>query len=245
MNLWQKIGGVTREEQDQLSFESHQKASKAYEEGFYDDLVCEFGGLKKDSIVRPGTTVEKLSKLRSVFDRSDKGTLTAGNSTALTDGASCVLLAEEEYAKKKGWPVLAYFVDAQVASFDFVAGEGLLMAPTLAVAELLKRNNLTFDDFDFFEIHEAFAAQALSTFKAWEDEDYCKTRLGLGKALGSIPRHKLNVKGGSLAVGHPFGATGTRITASLGKILNEAGKGRGLISICTGGGMGVAAIIEK
>lgn len=239
-----KEWGITRQEQDILAFESHQKASKAYSDGFYDDLVCGYGGLEKDSIVRPGTTVEKLAKLKPVFDR-ESGTLTAGNSTALTDGASCVLLADEEYAKEKGWSVLATFVDAQVSAVDFESGEGLLMAPTVAVAELLKRNNLTFDDFDFFEIHEAFAAQALCTFKAWEDEEYCVKRLGLTKALGSIPRHKLNVKGGSLAVGHPFGATGARITGSLAKILDQAGKGRGLISICTGGGMGVTAIMEK
>ncbi|MGH1467563.1 MAG: acetyl-CoA C-acetyltransferase [Bdellovibrionales bacterium] len=243
--LMAKEWKISREDQDQLAFESHQKASKAYDEGFYDDLVCEFNGVKKDSIVRPGTTIEKLSTLRPAFDKSSEGTLTAGNSTALTDGASCVLLADEDYAKENNLPILAYFVDAQVAAFDFVKGEGLLMAPTMAVAELLKRNKLTFDDFDFFEIHEAFAAQALSTFKAWEDEDYCKNRLGLDKALGSIPREKLNIKGGSLAVGHPFGGTGARISASLSKILNESGKGRGLISICTGGGMGVAAIFEK
>ena len=242
--LMAKEWKISREDQDILAFESHQKASKAYEEGFYDDLLCEFSGLKKDSIVRPSTTVEKLSKLGPVFDRKN-GTLTAGNSTALTDGASCVLLAEEEYAKEKGWPILATFVDAQVSAVDFEKGEGLLMAPTVAVAELLKRNELTFDDFDFFEIHEAFAAQALSTFKAWEDEKYCVERLGLDKALGSIPRHKLNIKGGSLALGHPFGATGGRIVSTLAKILDQAGKGRGLISICTGGGMGVTAIMEK
>ncbi len=236
---------ITRDDQDRFSFKSHQKAAEAYEEGFYDDLVCEFNGVKKDSILRLDTTVEKLSKLKPVFDKSELGTLTAGNSTALTDGASCLLLADEEYAKEKDLPILAYFVDAQAAAVDFVKGEGLLMAPTIAVAELLKRNNLVFDDFDFFEIHEAFAAQVLSTFKAWENEEYCKTRLGLDRALGSIPRNKLNIKGGSLALGHPFGGTGVRISANLSKILNQAGKGRGLISICTGGGMGVAAIFEK
>jgi len=242
--LMAKEWKIKREDQDVLAYESHLKASKAYKEGFYDDLVCSFGGLEKDSIVRPSTTVEKLAKLRPVFDRTN-GTLTAGNSTALTDGASCVLIADEDYAKEKGWPILATFVDAQASAVDFENGEGLLMAPAIAVSELLKRSNFTFDDFDFFEIHEAFAAQALSTFKAWEDEKYCKERLGRDKPLGSIPREKLNVKGGSLAVGHPFGATGGRIVGTLAKILDQNGKGRGLISICTGGGMGVTAILEK
>ncbi len=237
---------IKREDQDLLAFESHQKAAKAYEEGFYDDLICSFGGLAKDSILRPNTKLEKLASLRPAFDKkSGKGTLTAGNSTALTDGASCVLLAEESYAKKMGWPILAYFVDAQVSAVDFVKGDGLLMAPTKAVADLLTRNQMTFDNFDFFEIHEAFAAQVLCTFKAWEDEKFCREELGLNKALGSIPRAKLNVKGGSLALGHPFGGTGGRIVAGLSKILHQNSGGKGLISVCTGGGMGVTAILEK
>ena len=201
--------------------------------------------LKKDAIVRGDTSLEKLSKLKPAFDKSGAGTLTAGNSTALTDGASCILLASEEHAKKMNWPVLAYLKDAQAAAVDFVAGEGLLMAPTQAVADLLKRQKMTFADLDFFEVHEAFAAQALCTFKAWEDEEFCKNKLGLEKALGPIDRTKLNVKGGSVALGHPFGATGGRIVAGLAKILHQAGSGKGLISICTGGGMGVAAILEK
>ncbi len=242
--LMAKEWKIKREDQDLLAYESHQKAAKAYKEGFYTDLVSEYEGLNKDSILRPGTTVEKLSTLKPVFDR-ENGTLTAGNSTALTDGASSVLLASEEHEKKQNWPTLAKIVDAQVSAVDFVEGEGLLMAPTYAVSALLKRNNLTFEDFDFFEIHEAFAAQALCTFKAWEDEEFCKNKLGRDEALGEIPRHKLNVKGGSLATGHPFGATGGRIVGTLAKILNENGGGRGLISICTGGGMGVTAILEK
>ncbi len=243
--LMAKEWKVSREEQDQLAFESHQKGAEAYEKGFYKDLVHEFQGLNKDAILRPDTTVEKLARLKPAFDKTGTGTLTAGNSTALTDGASAVLLASEDYAKKMGWPIKAYFIDAQSAGVDFVKGEGLLMAPTIAVGKLLERNQLSFNDFDFFEVHEAFAAQALCTFKAWEDEKYCKERIGLNTALGPIPREKLNIKGGSVATGHPFGATGGRIVGTLAKILDENQEGRGLISICTGGGMGVAAILEK
>ena len=236
---------ISQGEQDQLAFESHQKGAKAYDAGFYDDLVVEFNGLKKDSILRPDTTLEKLKKLKPAFDFSGKGTLTAGNSTALTDGASVVLLASEDYAKKNNLPILAYFVDYQSAAVNFVKGEGLLMAPTIAVSELLKRNNLKLQDFDFFEIHEAFAGQVLCTLKAWESADYCKRVLGRDSAMGSIDRSKLNVNGSSLALGHPFAATGGRIVATLAKLLNQKSSGRGLISICTAGGMGVCAIIEK
>lgn len=236
---------ISRIDQDQLSFESHQKAAKAYKEGFYDDMVIEFKGLKKDGIVREDTSLEKLAKLKPAFDKSKAGSLTAGNSTPLTDGASAVLMASEEWAKEKGLPILAYFVDAEVAAVDYVHGEGLLMAPTVAVSNILKRNNLTLQDFDFYEIHEAFAGQVLCTLKAWEDPAYCKKVLGRDKPLGSIDRSKMNVKGGSTALGHPFAATGSRIVASLAKIINEKGSGRGLISICTAGGMGVVAIIEK
>lgn len=235
---------VTRAEQDQLAYESHQKAAKAYERGFHKDLMFEYKGLKKDSIMRADTSIEKLAKLKPAFDKSEKGTLTAGNSTALTDGASAVLLGSEEFAKEHNLPVLAYFVDAEYSAVDFVKGEGLLMAPAYAVAKLLKRNNLTLQDFDFYEIHEAFAGQVLCTLKAWESKEYC-AKMGLSEALGSIDRNKLNVNGGSLALGHPFAATGGRIVAALAKELNEKGSGRGLISICTAGGMGVAAIIEK
>lgn len=236
---------ISREEQDQLAFESHQKAAKAYEEGFHDDLIVEFKKLKKDTITRKETSLEKLAKLKPAFDTSAAGTLTAGNSTPLTDGASAVLLSSEEWASKNNLEVLAYFKDAEVSAVDFVHGAGLLMAPTVAVSNLLQRNNLTLQDFDFYEIHEAFAGQVLCTLKAWEDPEYCKKVLGRDKPMGKIDRNKMNVKGGSLALGHPFAATGGRIVASAAKILKEAGKGRVLISVCTAGGMGVAAIIER
>ena len=236
---------VSQAEQDQLAFESHQKAARAYEAGFHQDLIFDFKGLKKDSILRADTTIEKLTKLKPAFDKTGSGTLTAGNSTALTDGASAVLLGSEDFADKHKLPILAYFVDAEYSAVDFVKGEGLLMAPTYAVSRLLQRNNLTLQDFDFYEIHEAFAGQVLCTLKAWESKEYCTKNLGRSEAMGSIDRNKLNVKGGSLALGHPFAATGGRIIASLAKTLAEKGSGRGLISICTAGGMGVAAIIER
>lgn len=236
---------ITQQEQDQLAYESHQKAAKAYAEGFYDDLVFEYKGVKKDTILRPDTTLEKLAKLKPAFDFTGKGTLTAGNSTALTDGASAVLLGSEDFADKHKLPILAYFVDAEYAAVDFVKGEGLLMAPTFAVSRLLDRNGLTLQDFDFVEIHEAFAGQVLCTLKAWESEEYCVKKLGRKSAMGSIDRSRLNVKGSSLALGHPFAATGGRIIAGLAKMLAQKGSGRGLISICTAGGMGVAAIIER
>lgn len=236
---------ITREEQDQLAFESHQKAAQAYEEGFHDELIVSFRKLKKDTITRKETSLEKLAKLKPAFDKSGKGTLTAGNSTPLTDGASVVLLGSEEWAQENGLEVQAYFKDCEVAAVDFVSGAGLLMAPTIAVSRLLERNNLTLADFDFYEIHEAFAGQVLCTLKAWEDPAYCKNVLKRDKPLGSIDRTKMNVKGGSLALGHPFAATGGRIIATAAKILKEKGQGRVLISICTAGGMGVAAIIER
>lgn len=236
---------ISREDQDQLAFESHQKAAKAYEEGFHDDLLTSFKSINKDTITRKETSLEKLAKLKPAFDKSPSGTLTAGNSTPLTDGASVVLLGSEEWAAKNNLETLAYFKDCEVSAVDFVNGAGLLMAPTVAVSRLLSRNNLTLQDFDFYEIHEAFAGQVLCTLKAWEDEVYCRNVLGRDKALGSIPREKMNVKGGSLALGHPFAATGGRIIATAAKILKQNGKGRVLISICTAGGMGVAAIIER
>jgi acetyl-CoA C-acetyltransferase len=237
---------IPREAQDQLAMESHKKAAAAYERGFYTDLVAPFRGLERDNILRPDTSLEKLATLKPAFDKtSGQGTLTAGNSTPLTDGASVALLASEEWAAARNLEVQAYLVDAQVAAVDFVHGEGLLMAPCWAVHTLLKRNNLTLQDFDFYEIHEAFAAQVLCTLKAWEDEEFCKTRLGADKALGSIDRSKLNVVGSSLALGHPFAATGARIVATAAKLLKEKGRGRVLISICTAGGMGVAAIVER
>lgn len=236
---------VTREEQDLIAFRSHQNAAKAYEEGFFDDLICPMGDLRKDTITRKDTSLEKLAKLKPAFDRSDKGTLTAGNSTPLTDGASAALLASPEWAQANNQEIVAYFVDCEVAAVDFVNGAGLLMAPTVAVAKLLQRNNLSLHDFDFYEIHEAFAGQVACTLKAWESAEYCKNTLGLDRPLGSIDVTKMNVKGGSLAVGHPFAATGGRLVATAAKILNQKGSGRILLSICTAGGMGVAAIIEK
>lgn len=237
--------GVTREEQDELALQSHKNAAMAYEQGFYADLVVPFNGLEKDNNVRADTSLEKLAKLKPAFERSEKGTLTAGNSSPLTDGAAAVLLASEDYAKAMGWPILAEFTFSQVAAVDFVKEEGLLMAPAYAVPRLLKQAGVTLQDFDFYEIHEAFAAQVLCTLKAWESETFCREKLGLPGALGSIDRSKLNVKGGSVALGHPFAATGARIVATLAKLLNDKGTGRGLISICTAGGMGVTAILEK
>jgi acetyl-CoA C-acetyltransferase len=239
-----KEWGITREEQDQLALASHQNAAKAYEEGFYDDLVIEFAGIKKDTIVRSDTSLEKLTKLKPAFDFTGKGTLTAGNSSPLTDGASAVLFACEEQLKINNWTPLAKFVDAEVAAVDYVHGDGLLMAPTIAVSRMLQRNNLTLQDFDFYEIHEAFTGQVLCTLKAWESAEYCKRVLNRDQPMGAINRTKLNVKGGSVAIGHPFAGTGTRIVASLAKTLYQTKKKRGLISICTAGGMGVTAIIE-
>src|SRR5688572_3076 len=236
---------ITREAQDQLSYESHRKAAAAYAEGFYDDLLTSYKNVKHDTIVRADTTVEKLSKLKPAFDKSGQGSLTAGNSTIFTDGAGAVFLSSEEYAKQNNLTVQAWFTDCQSAAVDYVHGAGLLMAPTVAVAHLLKRNNLKLQDFDFYEIHEAFAGQVLCTLKAWESEEYCRKELNLNQALGSIDQTKMNIKGGSVALGHPFGATGARVVSNMAKILSQKGKGRGLISVCTAGGMGVAAIIEK
>ena len=237
---------IPRAEQDQLALESHQKMAASYAEGWHNDLLTPFLGLTRDNNLRPDLTLEKLASLKPVFERSEKGTLTAGNSTPLTDGASLVLLGSEAWAKERGLPILAYLRDGEAAAADFVNGaEGLLMAPVYAVPRLLARNGLTLQDFDYYEIHEAFAAQVLCTLKAWEDAEYCKTRLGLDTPLGSIDRSRLNVKGSSLAAGHPFAATGGRIVANLAKLLDAAGKGRGLISICAAGGQGVTAIIER
>ncbi len=237
---------ISREDQDELAALSHQNGAKAYKEGFYNDLVFEFNGEKQDGPLRSDTTAEKLSKLKPAFDKSAAGTLTAGNSSPLTDGSSALLLASKEEAAKNNWPLLARFVDAEVAAVDYVKDEGLLMAPTVAVSRMLERNGLTLQDFDYYEIHEAFAGQVLCNLKAWESEEYCQRRLGRKAAMGSVDRSKLNVKGGSVALGHPFGATGARIIGTLAKTLSQAGPGkRGLISICTAGGMGVTAILES
>ncbi len=244
--LMAQTWNIPRIEQDELALHSHQALTAAYHAGWEDDLITPFLGLSRDNNLRPDLTLEKLAALKPVFERSAKGTLTAGNSTPLTDGASVVLLASEEWARARGLPILAYFRDGETAAVDFVHGaEGLLMAPVYAVPRLLARNGLTLQDFDYYEIHEAFAAQVLCTLKAWEDADYCKTRLGLDAPLGSIDRSKLNVKGSSLAAGHPFAATGGRILTNMSKLLATAGKGRGLISICAAGGQGVTAIVER
>lgn len=236
---------ISRYDQDQLAYNSHQNAQKAYDQGFYDDLVTECNGVKKDNIVRAETTLEKFGTLRTAFDKSDAGTLTAGNSSPLSDGASCVFLCSEDYAKENNLEVMAYLTYSQSAAVNYIDDEGLLMAPAYAVPKLLKRANLSLQDFDFYEIHEAFSAQVLCTMKAWEDEKFCQEKLGLEKSLGTIDRTKLNIKGGSVALGHPFAATGSRIITSLAKMIHQKGSGRGLISICTAGGMGVTAIIEK
>lgn len=235
---------VTREAQDQLALASHQKATAAYKSGFMDDLIVPCAGVWRDNILREDMTLEKIAALRTAFERGDRGTLTAANSTPLTDGAGAVLLASEDWAAKRGLQVQAYLTHGQTAANDFVSGEGLLMAPTIAVSKLIDRAGLTLQDFDFYEIHEAFAAQVLATLAAWEDAEYCRTRLGKSAPLGAIDRTRLNVRGSSLAYGHPFAATGARITSLLAKQLSQAG-GRGLISICTAGGMGVAAILES
>jgi len=235
---------IPREEQDRLAIESHQKAANAYDEGFFDDLVIPWGGVSRDNNIRV-STMEKLASLRTVFSKAPDATLTAANSTPLTDGAAAVLLASEEWAKANNLPVQAYITASRTSAVDFVNDEGLLMAPTIAVSEMLQRTGLTLQDFDYYEIHEAFAAQVLCTLAAWESEEYCRDRLGLEAALGSIDRSKMNIHGSSLAVGHPFAATGARILGNLAQILEQAGTGRGLISICTAGGMGVAAILER
>ncbi len=239
-----KDWNIARHDQDALALASHQRAAKSWQDGFHDELVSAFQGVSQDTIVRGDTTIEKLAKLKPVFDFTGSGTLTAGNSSPLTDGASSVLLASEESAKANSWEPQARFVDCEVAALDYVAGDGLLMAPTVAVARLLERQNLSLQDFDFYEIHEAFAGQVLCTLKAWNDEKWCK-RLLQSNPLGEIDLAKLNVNGSSLAIGHPFAATGGRIVASLAKLLKTSGKKRGLISICTAGGMGVAAILES
>jgi acetyl-CoA C-acetyltransferase len=244
--LMVKTWGISRADQDQLALESHQKAAAAYAAGFYQDLVLDYLGLTQDNNIRTDTTLDKLAKLKPTFDLSGSGTLTAGNSTPMTDGASAVLLASEAWARERNLPVLAYLSYGKVAAVDYIdKKEGLLMAPAYAVPRMLSDAHLSLSDFDFYEIHEAFAGQVLCTLKAWADPAFCREKLRLPGALGSIDRAKLNVKGGSLAIGHPFAATGARIVATLAKILDQAGGKRGLISICTAGGMGVTAILER
>lgn len=242
--LMAKEWEVPREHQDQLALASHVKAAAAYDSGWYEDLVFPFNDAEEDNNIRRDTTFDKLSSLKPVFDKGTDATMTAGNSTPLTDGAAAVLLANEDWARKKNVPVSAYLTFAKFAAVDYIDEEGLLMAPAYAVSDMLKQAGLNLQDFDFYEIHEAFAAQTIATLKAWQSGDFCRNRLGRNKAMGPIDLSKLNVKGGSIAIGHPFAATGARIIATLAKLLNEQGQGRGLISVCTAGGMGVAAIME-
>lgn len=243
--LMAKRWQISRQEQDQWALESHLKAAAAYEEGFFDPLLATYHGVARDNNMRPDSSLEKLATLQAAFDRSASGTLTAGNSTPLTDGAAAVLLCSEDYAKQHALPIQAWLIQGRTSAVNFVAGEGLLMAPTIAVSELLRATGLRLQAFDFYEIHEAFAAQVLCTLKAWEDATYCHEVLGLQQTLGSIERQRINVKGSSLAVGHPFAATGARIMGTLGQLLSEHPGSRGLISICTAGGMGAAAIMES
>ena len=241
-----KEWNISRDSQDELAVASHHRLAAAYDRGFFDDLVVSFRGVARDNILRADTSIEKLATLKPAFDKvSGRGTLTAGNSTPLTDGAAACLLSTDEWAAAHGHEVLCHIRDAQTAAVDFVHGEGLLMAPTVAVPEMLARNGLALQDFDLYEIHEAFAAQVLCTLRAWESEDYCRTRLGLDAPLGKIDPAKLNINGSSLATGHPFAATGARIVATAAKELAERGGGRCLVSICTAGGMGVVAILER
>lgn len=235
---------VQREHQDQLALASHVKAANAYDEGWYEDLVIPFMDCEEDNNIRRDSTYEKLAALKPVFSKDEDATLTAGNSTPLTDGAAAVLLADEEWARLKNVPVSAYLTFIKVAAVNFINDEGLLMAPAYAVSEMLKDANLRLQDFDFYEIHEAFAAQTVATLKAWQSEKFCREKLGRNEALGPIDLTRLNVKGGSLAMGHPFAATGARIVGTMAKLLSEKGSGRGLISVCTAGGMGVTAIME-
>jgi acetyl-CoA C-acetyltransferase len=238
--------GITREAQDEVAATSHQRLAAAWERGFFDDLVTPFLGLTRDQNLRPDSSVEALAGLRTVFGSGDDATMTAGNSTPLTDGASAVLLGSDEWASARGLPVLAHLVDAQTAAVDYVTGhEGLLMAPVHALPRLLARQGMTLQDFELVEVHEAFAATVLTTLAAWESEAYCRERLGLDAALGAVDRDRLNVAGSSLAAGHPFAATGGRIVATLAKLLHERGSGaRGLVSVCAAGGQGVVAILE-
>ena len=235
---------VQREHQDQLALSSHIKAAGAYDAGWFEDLVVPFEDAEEDNNIRRDTTFEKLATLKPVFDKSGEGTMTAGNSTALTDGAAAVLLSTEDWPRKKNLPVMAYLTFAKASAVNFIEDEGLLMAPAYAVSNMLKEANLNLQDFDFYEIHEAFAAQTVATLKAWQSEEFCRTRLGRNAPMGPIDLARLNTKGGSIAIGHPFAATGARIVATMAKLLHENGSGRGLISICTAGGMGVSAIME-
>ncbi len=244
MEITAKEWRIGREEQDAFALASHLNAARAQRDGFFDDLLVKYRGLNHDNNVRPDSSLEKLSTLRPVFDRGERGSLTAGNSTPFTDGASAALLASEDWARDRGLPVLARLTYAHVSGVDFVGGEGLLMGPAYAISELLRKTPYRLQDFDYYELHEAFASQPLATMKALESESFCQDRLGRSEPLGTIDRSKLNVNGSSVALGHPFAATGTRILGSLAKLLHLKGSGRGLMGVCTAGGMGVAAVLE-
>lgn len=244
MEITAKEWAVPREHQDQLALTSHVKAARAYDEGFYDDLVVPYEDAEEDNNIRRDTTYEKLAALKPVFDKSPEATMTAGNSTPLTDGAAAVMLTAEAWAIKKNLPIIAHITYVNVAAVNFIGADGLLMAPVFAVSDMLKKANLRLQDFDYYEIHEAFAAQTIATLKAWQSEQFCRARLGRNEPMGPIELAKLNVKGGSLAIGHPFAATGARVIATMAKLLHEKGSGRGLVSVCTAGGMGVTAIME-
>lgn len=244
MEITAKQFDVSRDHQDQLALSSHIKAAAAFDAGFYDDLVVPYMDAEEDNNIRRDTTFEKLKKLKPVFDKSESGTLTAGNSTPLTDGAAAVLLASEDWALLKNLPIISYLTHCKVAAVNFVDADGLLMAPVYAVSEMLRDANLSLQDFDYYEIHEAFAAQTIATLMAWQSEQFCREKLGRNHPMGPIDLSKLNVKGGSIAIGHPFAATGARVIATMAKLLNEKGRGRGLVSVCTAGGMGVTAILE-
>jgi acetyl-CoA C-acetyltransferase len=236
--------GISREEQDAFALQSHQKMSKAYDEGFFDDMLTPYLGLTRDNNLRKDTSLEKLAKLKPAFNK-ENGTLTAGNSTPFTDGASCVLLSSEEWAREYNLPILAYITFAEIAAIEYVKNrQNLLLAPVYASTRMLQKAGLTLQDFDFYEIHEAFAAQVLATLKIWESAELMKT-FGFDKPLGSIDRNKLNIKGSSLAAAHPFAATGGRIIATMTKLLNQKGSGRGFISVCAAGGQGITMIMEK
>jgi len=236
---------ISRQSQDELAMKSHINAAKAYDEGFYKNLVQPFKGIHEDNIIRRNIAIDKLKLLKTVFDKSEYGSMTPGNSTSLTDGAAAVLLSSEEWAHNNNLKIKAYLTHCEIAAIDYINDEGLLMAPAYAVSSMLKKANLNLQDFDFYEIHEAFAAQTLATLRAWESEEFCHSKLDRKTAMGKIDPIKLNIKGGSLAIGHPFAATGARIIATMAKLLDDKGSGRGLISICTAGGMGITAIMEK
>jgi len=244
MEITAKEFEVSREHQDQLALASHLRAAAAYDEGFYNDMVIPFRGAEEDNNIRRETSFEKLQTLKPVFDKSNAGTMTAGNSTPLTDGAAAVLLASEDWAAMKNLPIIAYLTYCKVSAVNFIGIDGLLMAPVYAVSDMLKQAKLSLQDFDFYEIHEAFAAQTIATLKAWQSEEFCRDRLGRNHPMGPIDLSKLNVKGGSIAIGHPFAATGARVIATMATLLRDNGGGRGLVSVCTAGGMGVTAILE-